>query len=151
MKFIQSADVLRLTGLSADQLREWTTRRRLIRPDAEPHGPGTRAKYSWQTVLLLRLAVVLKGNFHTELQAYCSLFSALSQHLAKTSFPALRNSALVIRSGGDFELIPTEEIRKLGGDALIIELDPHLEILSTEFGVSEPKQQLHLFPVVAVR
>ncbi|HEV7285788.1 MAG TPA: hypothetical protein VGN75_13120 [Kaistia sp.] len=150
MKLIKSADVLKLTGLSADQLREWTTRRGLIRPDAEPHGPGSRAKYSWQTVLLLRLAVVLKETFHVELHAQRGFFAALAEHLAKASFPALRGSALVIRGSGAFELLPLGATR-VAGDVLIVELDPHLDALSTGFGLAEPIRQLPLFPAVAVR
>lgn len=150
MRLIKSADVLELTGLSADQLREWTTRRGLIRPDAEPHGPGSRAKYSWQTVLLLRLAVVLKETFHIELHAQRGLFAALAQHLVKVSFPALRGSALVIRGSGAFELVPLGTTR-VTGDALTVELDPHLDALSTGFGFTKPIPQLPLFPAVAVQ
>lgn len=151
MTLIKSADVLRITGLSADQLREWTTRRGLIRPDAEPHGPGSRAKYAWQTVLLLRLAVVLKETFHIELQAHRGLFASLAQRLAKASFPALRGSALVVRGGGSFDLLPAGEAGVAGGDALIVELDPHLDALSIGFGLAEPIRQLPLFPAIAVR
>lgn len=150
MRLVKSADVLKLTGLSADQLREWTTRRGLIRPDAEPHGPGSRAKYSWQTVLLLRLAVVLKEIFHIELHAQRGLFARLSQHLSKTSFPALRGSALVIQADGAFDLVPLGAMR-VTGDVLIVELDPHLDVLSTGFGLADPIRQLPLFPAVAVR
>ncbi len=151
MRLIMSADVLRLTGLSADQLREWTTRRGLIRPDAEPHGPGSRAKYAWQTVLLLRLAVVLKETFHIELQAHRGLFAALAQRFAKASFPALRGSVLVIRGSGTFDLLPVGDTSATLGDALLVELDPHLDALSTGFGLAEPIRQLPLFPAVAVR
>lgn len=151
MRLITSSDVLKLTSLSADQLREWTARRRLIQPDAVPHGPGSRARYAWQTVLLLRLAVVLKETFHIELQAHRGLLSGLAQWLGKVSFPALRGSALVVRAGGAFDVLPIGEVRAAGGDVLIVELDPHLDVLSTGFGLAEPVRQLPLFPVVAVR
>ena len=151
MRLIKASEVLKLTGLSADQLREWTTRRGLIRPDAEPNGPGSRAKYAWQTVLCLRLAVVLKETFHVELQAHRGLLAALGQRLGKTSFLALRGSALVILGSGAFHVLPLNEARAITGDVLILELDPHLDVLSTGFGLAEPIRQLPLFPAVVVR
>ncbi|HTE98682.1 MAG TPA: hypothetical protein VK621_08610 [Bradyrhizobium sp.] len=151
MRLVTAGDVLRLTGLSAHQLREWTIRRGLIRPDAEPHGPGSRTKFAWQTVLLLRLAVVLKERFHVELQAHRALFAALGERLAKASFPALRGLALVIQEGSSFDLVSLGEAQSKSGDMLIVELDPHLDVLSTDFGLVEPVRQLTLFPAVAVR
>src|ERR1700733_5721335 len=106
MRLIKAGEVQRLTGLSADQLREWTTRRGLIEPDAKPCGPGSRARYAWQTALLLRLAVVLKESFHIELHAHRALFSGLAKRLAKVSFPALRGSALTVGREGSFSILP---------------------------------------------
>lgn len=60
VRLIKSRDVLTLTGLSADQLREWTVRRRLIQPDFPAARQGQQALFGWQTVLLLRLAVVMR-------------------------------------------------------------------------------------------
>lgn len=151
MRLVTAGDALRLTGLSAHQLREWTIRRGLIRPDAEPHGPGSRAKFAWQTVLLLRLAVVLRERFHIELQAHRDLLSELGARLARISFPALRDCALVIQAGSAFDVLPLGEVRSKCGDMLIVELDPHLDVLSIEFGLVEPVRQLTLFPAVAVR
>ena len=148
---VQTKDVLRLTGLSADQLREWTVRRDLIRPDITPSGPGTRAKFTWQTVLLLRLAIVMRETFRVELQAHRDLLWALSARLSKASFPALQGAVLLLRGQGDFELISAEETATLIGDRLMVELDPHLDILSVEFGMAKPLQQLPLFPAVALR
>ena len=151
MRLIKAGDVQKLTGLTADQLREWTVRRGLIEPDSKPCGPGSRAWYAWQTVLLLRLAVVLKETFHVELQAQRGLFAALAGRLAKVSFPALRGSVLVVRASGVFDIAPLGEVQALDADALIIHLDPHLDVLSTGFGLAEPIRQLPLFPAVMVR
>ena len=93
---------------------------------------------------------MLKETFHIELHAQRGLFAALAQHLAKVSFPALRGSALVIRGSGAFEIVPLGATR-VAGDALTVELDPHLDALSTGFGLAKPIRQLPLFPVVAVR
>lgn len=150
MRLVKASDVQKLTGLSADQLREWTTRRGLIEPDAKPSGPGSRARYAWQTVLLLRLAVVLKESFHIELHAHRALFSGLAERLAKVSFPALRGSALIVGREGAFSISPIEEILSPGTDLLILRLDPHLDVLSTEFGLIEPIRQLPLFPARVV-
>ncbi len=150
MRLVKASEAQKLTGLSADQLREWTTRRGLIEPDSKPNGPGSRARYSWQTVLLLRLAVVLKDSFHIELHAQRALFSTLAGRLAKISFPALRGSALVIGPEGVFSISPVKELRSPASDTLMILLDPHLDILSTEFGLIEPIRQLPLFPARAV-
>jgi hypothetical protein len=151
MRLINAGVVQELTGLTADQLREWTTRRDLIKPDLEPNGPGSRARYAWQTVLLLRLAVALRQTFHVELQAQRSLFIALANRLAKAPFPALQGTALVVRGSGTFDIVPLEEIQIVDADVLIIRLDPHLDVLSVGFGLNEPMRQLPLFPAVAVR
>src|ERR1700731_232831 len=70
VRLIKSREVLALTGLSADQLREWTVRRALVQSDVPARKRGSEAKFSWQTVLLLRLVVVLRTRFHVELQAH---------------------------------------------------------------------------------
>ena len=151
MRLVKAAAVQRSTGLTADQLREWTARRGLIAPDVKPCGPGSRAGYGWQTVLLLRVAVVLKETFHVELQAQRPLFTALKARLATASFPALRGLALLVRSGGQFDLIAVDQIEAAYDDVLVIRLDPHLDVLSTGFGFIEHADQLPLFPAVAVR
>lgn len=150
MRLVKASEVQRLTGLTADQLREWTARRGLIQPDAKPHGPGSRALYSWQTVLLLRIALVLKEAFHVELHSQRSLFLALSQRLEKTSFPALRGAAIAINSEGSFDIVDPRRLEAPSNDLLMLQLDPHLEILSREFGLVEPIRQLPLFPAWAV-
>lgn len=151
MRLITAGDVRRLTGLTADQLREWTARRGLIEPDSKPRGAGSRARYSWQTVLLLRLAVVLKKVFHIELQAQRSAFVKIGQHLSRSSFPSLRGKSLVLKTGGRFEVLPDGDMQGLGEDMLVLRLDPHLDVLSTSFDLAGPIQQLPLFPAVAVR
>lgn len=150
-RLVTASDVQRLTGLTADQLREWTNRRGLIKPDEKPSGPGSRARYAWQTVLLLRLAVVFKETFHIELQAQRELFAALADRLAKRPFHALRGTALVLQAGAHYNIVPLSEVRTVDADALIIRLDPHLDMLSTDFGLVEPSEQLPLFAAMAVR
>lgn len=103
-------------------------------------------KYSSQTVLS-RLAIVLKKTFHIESHAQRDLLSALARHPSKASFPALRGSALGIRAGGAFNILPVETTR-VTGDVVV---DPDFTGLSTGFGLKGPIRQLRLFPAVAVR
>ena len=63
VRLFQSADALEVTGLTRSQLREWTGRRNLISPDVGPDGPGRHALYTWQSLLVLRLLLVLHNDF----------------------------------------------------------------------------------------
>jgi len=149
---IQSKQVLKLTGLTADQLRDWTHRRALIEPDLKPRGPGTRALYSWQTVLILRLAAVLRDRFHVELQAHRELFSALRAGLAGISFPALQGCLLAIYDMRRCEIVATNNavLSAVSEDVVLLRLNPHLDVLSAHFDPQEPALQLPLFRAVQV-
>jgi hypothetical protein len=137
-------------GLTADQLREWTARGRLIEPDAKSNGPGSQARFSRQTVLLLRIAVVLNDTFHVKLQAQRGLFSALSQRLAKMFFSMQQGTTLVLNDQVVFDLVPLDELGASKSDFLIVRFDPHLDVLSTELDLAEPSRRLQLFPAGAV-
>lgn len=149
-KLATSGEVQRLTGLSPDQLREWSNRRGLIKPDVQANGPGHKARYSWQTVLLLRLAMVLKTTFHVELQAQRELFARLAQQLKNRPFHSLRGLALIVQTTSLHEIVNLSKFCALDTDVLIIRLDPHLDALSAEFGLAEPTAQFPLFAVVAM-
>ena len=150
---VPARHVQRLTGLSADQLREWTHRRGLVRPDVAPRGPGRPALYGWQSVLILRLAVVLRERFRIELHAHVDLLVALRELLAGVSFPALRGCVLALRGMEDGELLAETAMLadREGRDSLILRLDPHLDVLATEFAPQEQGGQLPLFRAVSVR
>jgi hypothetical protein len=151
---INAGRVQQLTGLTADQLREWTHRRALIAPDVAPRGPGHRALYAWQTVLLLRLAVVLKEKFRIELQAHQDLLTALRSLLSDISFPALRGTVLVLHGMTHGELVADGRVTFRADateDALLLRLDPHLDVLAGEFAPREQDPQLPLFRAVRVR
>lgn len=151
MRLIESREVQALTGLSANQLREWTGRRALVAPDVQPQGRGNRARFSWQTVLVLRLAVVLK-EFHIELTAHRSLFAGLKRQLARTSFLSLRGKILAVGGREQWQLCDVKAIGGAAelGDVLLLPLTPHLRILSRKFGLADPMHQLPLFPALAV-
>jgi DNA-binding transcriptional MerR regulator len=151
MKLITTGDVLQLTGLTADQLREWTSRRGLIQPDMKPNGPGSRAMYSWQTVLVLRLAVVLREVLHVELQAQRSALSHIAQRLKRSSFQSLRGKVLILNSDGTVDFSSNVKMTAIKKDCIILQLDFHLDIIATSFYSTRSIYQLPLFPAVAVR
>ncbi len=151
MRLVKAREVQALTGLSADRLREWAGRRGLVRPDVPARGKGSQARYSWQTVLVLRLASVLKDQFKIELQAHRELFAKMQSELAGKSFPALRRCVIALHGSATVELCaPGEYPKDLNAAVLLLPLEPHLEAMSNEFGVLDTMQQLPLFPALSV-
>jgi hypothetical protein len=154
MRYASTAQVSSLTGLSITQLREWTKRRALIPADVPPAGKGSSAKFTWQTVLIIFLAMTLKSRFHLELQAHRSLFSELSHALRQTSFVALWNKKLMVAVQGRWALLDASDTIDDENDGLYIRLNPHLEKLATGFALPAPASiqgQLDLFPVQAIQ
>jgi hypothetical protein len=142
-----------LTGLSTTTLREWTSRRALIPADVPPRTQGSPAKYNWQTILLLRLAVTMRDRFHLELQAHRGLFGSLRAALRQKSFIALWDQALALHGGDDWALVDEANSLPLRDDTLIIRLNPHLLVLSEGFALPNPARavgQLNLFPATAL-
>lgn len=149
MRLVKTPDARVLTGLSTATLREWTSRRALIPADVPPKGKGSPAGFTWQTILLLRIAVTLRDRFHLELQPHRSLFASLKAVLRQTSFIGLWGKTLAIRGGSDWTLVDQAETTSLNEDAVVIYLNPHLEALSIGFALPGPMQspgQLELFP-----
>lgn len=130
-----------LTGLTHDQLREWTGRRGIVAPDVRPNGPGTRALYSWQTVLLLRIATTLKSKFFIELTASRPLLAAISRQIKGLRFSELSSMVLVIHDSNSFNLIEQSNPFQAQDGAIVIPLEPHLKALSDSF-TTEPHAQL---------
>ena len=152
MRLVRSRDVPALTGLTADQLREWTVRRGLIQPDEPAQKRGSEARFSWQTVLVLRLAVVLRTRFHVELQAHRDLLATARGLLEGTSFPGLWGGTLAIYGLTRCELLTARgPLPSAEEDAILLRLNRHLEALSQGFGLPEPVSQLPLFPAVGLR
>jgi hypothetical protein len=151
VRLIGSRDVLKLTGLSADQLREWTVRRGLIHADIPASRQGQQAQFGWQTVLLLRLAVVMRSRFHIELQVHRDLLAHARGLLNGRSFPGLWGHRLAIFGLERCELIGPGDVLAVNEDVILLGLNTHLETLSQGFGVSEPIAQLPLFPAVGLR
>ena len=152
MRLVPTRQALQLTGLSAPTLREWTSRRALIPADVPPKNQGSPAQYSWQTMLLLRLAVTLRDRFHLELQAHRSLFASLRRGLRGRSFIALWDKTLALYGHDEWHLVDADA-DPLRQDAVVILLNPHLHILSEGFALPKPAAvagQLDLFPATPV-
>lgn len=152
MQLVTTRDATRLTGLSTEQLREWTSRRALIPPDVKPKGHGSPARYSWQTILLLRLAVVLRDRFKLELQAHRDLFAQLGAGLARTSFLSLWGKALVLHGGAQWSLLDPRDEVVFTDDCILLRLDPHLQHLLDGFSLPKPVSvsQFQLFPALGM-
>ena len=153
MRFITTPAATQLTGLSTVTLREWTNRRALIPADIPPKGKGSPAAFTWQTILLLRIAVLLRDRFHFELQPHQTLFASLKAGLQRTSFIGLWGKSLILLGNDDWSLAEDAEVSPLVEDAVIIRLQPHLEALSAGFSLPGPSQssgQLELFPARSV-
>ena len=129
-------------------LREWTSRRALIPADVPPKNKGCPAQFSWQTVLILRIAVTLRERFHIELQAHRALYVSLGCSLQSKSFIALWDKVLAVHEAENWSLIDRKSMEPLSGDAVIIQLNPHLMVLSEALALPKPARangQLDLF------
>lgn len=154
MRLVTTRHAVRLAGLSAPTLREWTSRRALIPADVPPKSRGSAAQFSWQTILLLRLAATLRDRFHLQLQAHQSLFDSLRRDLRGRSFIALWHKAFALHGGDHWSLVEDTCADPLRQDALVILLNPHLAVLSEGFalpGLGEASGQFDLFPAGRVK
>lgn len=132
MRLVTTRIATSLTGLSTDQLREWSSRRALIPADVQNRGRGSPAQYGWQAILLLRIAATLKERFHLELHAHRRLFAAICEALGDVSFLKLWGKSLVIYDAEAWEILDAS-FGTLASDAIVIRLDSHLAALATEF------------------
>ena len=146
MRFVTAPIAAKLTGLSTDKLREWTSRRALVPADVRPKAKGSPAQFSWQTVLVLRIAVLLRADFHLELQAHKSSFRRLRTTLRSTSFIALWGRRLALTPGGLWTIVDGDDAT--ARSILLVDLDPHLSVLRDGFALADASVtagQLDLF------
>lgn len=149
MRLFQSADALEVTGLTRSQLREWTGRgrRELISPDVSPDGPGRPALYAWQTLLVLRLLLVLHNEFAAEVGAWAPAAENLREKLDSASFPHLWYLSVFFPNRQTALLV--DDVSNIGQSGLLLPLESHLIVLASKLSLPRP-DQLSLFPLMAV-
>ena len=148
MQLIQSADVLRLTGLTSHQLREWCARRAILLPDIPGGGRGRHALFSWQTVLALRLLRELHVRFGAEIGAWKEALEECRKLLNGRSFPALWTISVVFTDRRHAHLTDGRNIPE--GALLLLPLEPHLQAIADGFAL--PSQaQFPLFRAMELR
>lgn len=140
-----------MTGLTAHQLREWTVRRDLVRPDVPAQKRGSQALFSWKSLLVLRLASVLRVRFHVELEAHRHLLLDLRRSLEALSFHALWGGSVNVYGDGTAELVTPRVEATKEKDTIVLWLDPHLTVLSQGLDQLEPVAQQTLFPVLGLK
>lgn len=151
MHLIPTSEAARLTGLPVATFREWTVRRVLIAPDVSPAGKGSSAKFAWQTVLVLRIAALLKARLHIELQAHRGSFAELRSLLGQTSFIKLWGCRLLWDLDGNWKTVgPSNETDP--DNSIVLVLDPHLVVLRDGFALPRQpgSEQLDLFTLPAL-
>lgn len=152
MRLVSTREATRLTELSTEQLREWTTRRALIPADVQSRGRGAPAQYAWQTLLVLRIAAALRDRFHIELEHHRPVFAALRDQFSKTSFVGLWGRAVAIYDADRWEILAGGSSPPAAEPAIVVRLDPHLTALSQGLALAGPTGdgQFELFPAIRI-
>jgi hypothetical protein len=149
MQLVQASDAILLSGLTADQLREWCGRRAVVVPDVPAAGRGRHALYSWQTIMALRLLKELHGRFRVEVGSWAGAIGQCRDLLRGRSFPSLWGTSAAFLSTGQAVLIAGAS--DVGdGPRLLVPLDPHLEVLASGLDLPGPASQLPLFTALRV-
>lgn len=135
VRMVTTPTAVKLTGLTPEQLREWSIRRSLIPADVKPKGQGSPAQYSWQTILLLRLALVLRDGFKLELKAHRELFADMASTLGRSSFRSLWGKAIAVHGDQRCGIFERNELAAVNDDCIVLRLDPHLAELAEAFSL----------------
>jgi DNA-binding transcriptional MerR regulator len=150
VEYSPTPEVSQLTGISIDTLREWSSRRALIEADLRPKSKGSPARYAWQTILILRIAVTLRDRFHVELQASKPLFDAIRAAIQHASVRDLRGKLLALYDSHRWAFIEEgQEILHPNADSILLRLEPHLDVLASSLPWIEAAArptQIELFP-----
>ena len=149
MKHLRIGEVARVTGLTRHQVREWTERRKLVKPAVWASGTGTRNLFTWREVLALRVAATLRSKFGVDLEVVRPFFLWLQRHLEGVSFLSLWDRTIFINNGSDFAI--GEEISPNIKDAMfVIPLNGYLEAIVNDMLEEASPKQLSL-PLLSVR
>ena len=149
MRLFQSADAIEATGLTRNQLREWTGRgrREIILPDVGPNGPGRHALFAWQTLLVLRLLLVLHTEYAAEVGAWAPAAKNLREKLDSTPFPSLWNVSVFFPN--QYTALLIDDTSMIDQPGLILPLEAHLTILASKLSLPR-SDQLSIFLPMAV-
>ena len=146
---VQASEAVRLSGLTAHQLREWCGRRALVEADVPPAGRGHLALFSWQTTVALRVLHEVHLRYAVEVSGWREAIAQLQALLRKRAFPSLWGYAAMFANAREASLrVSNDPLGKCS--CLVVELDAHLEILATPNDL-RVESQLPLFPAMAVR
>ncbi len=151
MRYFQARDVVRLTGLTQPQLREWTERRKLLTPSVPADGPGTRALFSWVEIITIRIAAEMRATFGMQLEQNRRILSEIKDTIASHAFPALWGTYLEIQPREGVRIIDRVENLRASAGVLVLPLDPHLEVLASQVEDSDIDFQLPLFRALGVK
>ena len=131
MKLYESSEVIRLSGLTNSQLREWCGRRSIYSPTKPAKGSGVIAMYTWHDVICLRLLLVLHNDFGVVLSDWSPSIRKLRKMLNGLPFQSMwgknvfftdKNSVLISSSQSNGGL----------SSGLSISLAPHLSVISAD-------------------
>ncbi len=147
---VGTKEVQAVTGLSADQIREWTGRRGIVVPDIPAKGKGTQARFSWQTLLVLLIARTLRDDFHVELAAFQCALEDIQRQLRGQAFHALQGATAVFPSAKSSRL-ERAMTTSLSINAITIHLDSHMSAIAKGLGTVAPSEQLPLFRAIGLR
>jgi hypothetical protein len=148
MKLVQASDAIRLSGLTAHQLREWCGRRAIVTPDVPAAGRGRHALFSWQTILALRVLNEVHSRFFVEVSAWSEAIAQSQMLLRGNPFMTLWGTAIVFPNTKEAKLTH-DHSDDYQNACMVVRLDPHLSALATA-GVLPPEQQFPLFAALAV-
>lgn len=143
------SEVIAIVGVSSDQLREWTARRRLLLPDVPAPCRGSSAKFFWETVLALRIVAQLRADFKVELEQQRQNIARLRERL-DVPFHSLWGSTAVF-TASDVTIVRSKDSSTLLVDAISVSLDQHLEVISESLEIDSRPPQLVLFPATRVK
>lgn len=143
MELVQSSDALRLTGLSDNQLREWCGRRGIFQPAVPARGSGRLSLYSWQDIIALRILLEIFTIFGGRASRWAVGIRNLRALLDGQFYPSLWGKAAIFTDRNSVLIGDASEISH-PTTVLIVQLDPHLQVLASPSAPGELQSELPL-------
>ena len=143
MELMQFSDAVRLTELPENQLREWCGKRGLFLPTVPARGSGRVSLFSWQDIIALRIFRELTSVFGGKASGWATGVTHLRQSLDGQFFASLWGKS-VIFANQQTATIGKPITSPLVSAALIMPLNPHLEVITSGATNEELQGQLPL-------